>query len=145
MKPEISYTYSLKRRCPCGKAIPDQFHKAIKYCPPFLNETGKKVVHKDIYTADTKKQKNQPYKSVFLFHKRTHQNLNSLWNRKAAGRTVESVRINLEELKAYSIDITRPVQFQLKESKKIVSLFIEFGIEQIDPSSFKLYKHGIRY
>lgn len=145
MKIESIYTYNLKRKCPCGKGIPDQFHKAIKYCPPYYDNTGKKIVHKDIYTADSKKQKNQPYKSVFLFHKRIHQNLTSLWKRKTSDKNLSSVVVNLEELKAYSIDITRPVQFQLTQSKKIVSLFIEFGIEQIESSSFKLYKHGIRY
>lgn len=145
MKIESGYTYNLKRKCPCGKAIPDQFHKATKYCPPFIDANGKKIVHKDIFSADQKKQKNLPYKSIFLFHKRTHQNLTSLWAKKSQGKNVPSVVVSLEELKAYNINITRPVQFQIKENNKTIVFFIEFAIEQLDSSSFKLYKHGQRY
>lgn len=145
MKIESGYTYSLNRECPCGKAIPDQFHKATKYCPPFIDANGKKIVHKDIFTADQKKQKNLPYKSIFLFHKRTHQNLICLWRKKSKDKNVQSVVVSLEELKAYNINITRPVQFQIKQNNKIVVYFIEFAIEQIDSSSFKLYKHELRY
>lgn len=145
MKTQTGYTYNDKRMCPCGKKIPDQWHKNIKYCPAFIDENGKKIVHKHIYTAEPKKLKNQPYKALFNYYKRSHQNLISLWRRKTLGKDIESILVTNDELKAYLIDLSRPVQLLTNQNKKIILYYIDFAIEQIDQTTFKIFKHGLQY
>jgi hypothetical protein len=145
MKSQTTYTYLLKRRCPCGEPIPDQCHKARKYCLPFTDQNGKKIVHKEIYTAEPKKRTNEPYRSLFNYYKRNHQNLTRLWHYKVNGENRDSVVVTIEELQAHFIDLSRPVKFKIGEDKKTLIYFVEFILNQIDQVKFKMFKHGIKF
>lgn len=145
MNNEATYTYNLMRKCPCGQLLPDQYHKSIKYCPPFFDAYGKKIVHKDIYTSQAKKLKNQPYKFFFLHHKHTHRKLKELWKRKVPDNLHDSVIVTIEEINFCEINILRPAEIRQTPEKKTILYFIDFAFEQINATTFKLLKHGIQY
>jgi len=131
----LGYTYENKRACLfCGKRIPDQWHKTIKYCPRTVLEDGTIENHKDDYHSKYSKPLNKPYKFIAAYHKGVHERIEALFN--VVGNVV-----TIEDVDNFGIDLSRPFQFKVSKDQLYKFYFHEFLIEQLPNNQYKISQH----
>jgi hypothetical protein len=130
------YTFKEGRKClKCKSPIPDQVHKARKYCVTKRLPDGTVASCKDDYHSPIRKQRNEPFQKIALHHKVMHERIDQLL--KAKGNIVTK-----EWLNTWGVILHRPFEFRIEDGK-FNFYYHQFLIIEVSNNQYKISKHGL--
>ncbi len=129
-------TYILDRKCVnCNTPIADQIHANRKFCPRIILPDGTKVNCKDRHNSRRTKPINAPFKCMAKWQKYFYYKIKAMVEK-------EGPKVTLEIINRYGINLFRPFQFKVTNSK-FTFYYHQYAIEQIDNNTYKITNHEL--
>lgn len=126
----IIYTYLEKRHCLyCGKAIADQEHKLLKFCPREEIPDGSVKCCKDDFHSEIRSKENRPFLDIFYHHKEMRKKISDLLKDKGQ-------YVTAEDINRYGIKLDHPVRFRNENGNHIYD-FVDYSIIK-NSNNFKI-------
>lgn len=132
-----AYTYRAGRKCPyCLATIPDQKHKALKFCDHKEQGKTSRESCKNKYWSLRKGPGEKPYRDLVNLHKFINRQITDLV-------AVKGSTVTVSDLTQFRIDLSYCVRLKTNKEQKRSFYFIGYIINELLLNQFKIEKNAL--